>query len=132
MTCTWQRRILSPEYRVKGMTLFATAPFEASVATNARTGIHDQNRLSWFYAFGDDVWTEYRLPNTIPGLIDLEVILTKAAFLAGIRKLQQRPPFIEREDLQRTTKSFPRAILSGHRRSLPRAVARERSHLLQR
>ncbi|RUU10082.1 hypothetical protein EOD08_33960, partial [Mesorhizobium sp. M6A.T.Ca.TU.002.02.2.1] len=47
------------------------------------TGIFDQNKLAYYQAFGDDVWTEYRPPNIIPGLIDLEVILTKASFLAG-------------------------------------------------
>ncbi|TIM51240.1 MAG: hypothetical protein E5Y69_06665 [Mesorhizobium sp.] len=47
------------------------------------TGIFDQNKLAYYQAFGDDVWTEYRPPNILPGLIDVEIMLTKLASLAG-------------------------------------------------
>ncbi|RWP72381.1 hypothetical protein [Mesorhizobium sp.] len=47
------------------------------------TGIFDQNKLAYYQAFGDDVWTEYRLPNTIPGAMALQDLITKLASLAG-------------------------------------------------
>lgn len=45
------------------------------------TGIFDQNKQAYFQAFGDDVWTEYQLPNILPGLVSVEWMLTKLAFL---------------------------------------------------
>ncbi|MGX9145948.1 phage tail protein [Mesorhizobium sp. 128a] len=63
----------------KSFSLYATIP-EATTGY-VRTGIYDQGRQAWFYGRNDDVWTEHRLPNTIPGAMALEDILTKAAFL---------------------------------------------------
>ncbi|MBZ9673431.1 hypothetical protein [Mesorhizobium sp. ES1-3] len=45
--------------------------------------IYDLFRFSIFNGFGDDHWTEYRLPNTIPGAVSLRWLLTKVMFLAG-------------------------------------------------
>lgn len=65
----------------KTFSLYATIP-EAD-PDKVRSGIYDQNRLAWFYGRNDDVWTEHKLPNTIPGAVDLEDIVTKIMFLAG-------------------------------------------------
>jgi hypothetical protein len=63
----------------KSFTAYATIP-EATTGF-VPSGIYDQNRQAWFYGRNDDVWTEHKLPNTIPGAMTLEAILTKAASL---------------------------------------------------
>ncbi|TPL40704.1 phage tail protein [Mesorhizobium sp. B2-4-6] len=62
----------------KSFSLFATLPESAD---RVMSGIFDQNRQAWFYGCNDDVWTEHRLPNTIPGSMALSAIITKAAKL---------------------------------------------------
>ncbi|RWP84899.1 MAG: hypothetical protein EOR12_27090 [Mesorhizobium sp.] len=47
------------------------------------TGIFDQNKQVYFQAIADDHWTEYQLPNTIPGLVPLSSLITKAMSLVG-------------------------------------------------
>jgi hypothetical protein len=70
-----QRR-LSPQHRAKSFSLYATIP--ESDSGFVPSGIYDQNRQAWFYGRNDDVWTEHKLPNTIPGAMALEDIITKA------------------------------------------------------
>ncbi|MER8615959.1 phage tail protein [Mesorhizobium sp. M1409] len=45
------------------------------------TGIFDQNKSSYFEAFGDDHWVEHRLPSITPGAMALQDIITKAVSL---------------------------------------------------
>jgi hypothetical protein len=47
------------------------------------TGIFDQNRLVWYESIYDDHWVEHALPNQLPGLIDLEDIVTDTMALSG-------------------------------------------------
>lgn len=60
----------------KSTTLFASVPFDSEVGNNAWTGIFDQSRLAYFYAFGDEIWTEYEIPGAVPGQITLESHIT--------------------------------------------------------
>ncbi|OWK20080.1 hypothetical protein AJ88_33110 [Mesorhizobium amorphae CCBAU 01583] len=43
---------------------------------DARRGLYDQARLSYFMAAGDTIWTKYTLPGTQPGEITLESHIT--------------------------------------------------------
>jgi hypothetical protein len=63
----------------KTFSLYATIP--ESDSFRVPSGIYDQNRQAWFYGRNDDVWTEHKLPNTIPGAMALEDIITKAMSL---------------------------------------------------
>ncbi|MER9639417.1 phage tail protein [Mesorhizobium sp. M0239] len=45
---------------------------DAQTGEEARWGLYDQARLSYFMASGDTVWTKYTLPGTQPGEITLE------------------------------------------------------------
>jgi hypothetical protein len=45
--------------------------------------IFDQTRNVYYAFYGDDHWTQYALPNAIPGSISLQNLITKTMFLAG-------------------------------------------------
>lgn len=45
--------------------------------------IFDQTRSVYYAFYGDDHWTQYALPNAIPGSISLQNLITKTMFLAG-------------------------------------------------
>ncbi|RUM97920.1 hypothetical protein EET67_09910 [Pseudaminobacter arsenicus] len=46
-------------------------------------GFFDQSRFSHIHGFGDTKWTVYALPNTIPGAISLQSMLTDIMSLGG-------------------------------------------------
>lgn len=50
---------------------------------SASYAIYDQSRTSIFNGFGDDHWTDYKLPSTIPGQVSVRWMITKIASLAG-------------------------------------------------
>lgn len=70
------REIYLLDIAAKSTTLFASVPFDAEVGNNGWTGIYDQSRLAYYYAFGDDHWTEYEIPGAVPGQITLESHIT--------------------------------------------------------
>lgn len=45
--------------------------------------IFDQTRGVYYAFYGDTEWTQYALPNAIPGSISLQNLITKTMFLAG-------------------------------------------------
>ncbi|MFB9979454.1 hypothetical protein ACFFNA_07360 [Mesorhizobium kowhaii] len=45
--------------------------------------IADQAKALWMSALGEYVWTVHRQPNTLPGSITLQTMVTKVMFLAG-------------------------------------------------
>lgn len=47
------------------------------------TGIFEHSTLTYYLAVGDDIWTAYKLPNSSPGLVDLDDIITDVMSLAG-------------------------------------------------
>lgn len=49
---------------------------QAETGNDARNGLYDQARLSYFAAYGDTVWTKYTLPGTTPGQISLQRHIT--------------------------------------------------------
>jgi hypothetical protein len=54
-----------------------------SVANNWTGVIFDQNKLAYYSYYGDSWWTEYRLPNIAPRLLDLDDVVTDVMYLAG-------------------------------------------------
>ncbi|TIX28932.1 phage tail protein [Mesorhizobium sp.] len=54
-----------------------------------RTGIFDQASLSFYFAVGDDVWTEYKIPGALPGQITLESHITDILTFLGPYTIDQ-------------------------------------------
>ncbi|ESX86997.1 hypothetical protein X755_29530 [Mesorhizobium sp. LNJC405B00] len=49
---------------------------QAETGNDARNGLYDQARLSYFAAYGETVWKKYTLPGTTPGQISLQRHIT--------------------------------------------------------
>lgn len=49
---------------------------QAETGNDARNGLYDQARSSYFAAYGNTVWTKYTLPGTQPGQISLDSHIT--------------------------------------------------------
>ncbi|AMX93610.1 MULTISPECIES: phage tail protein [Mesorhizobium] len=54
-----------------------------------RTGIFDQSSLAFYFSIGDDVWTEYKIPGTLPGQITLESHITDLLTYLGPYTIDQ-------------------------------------------
>ncbi|RWK33785.1 hypothetical protein [Mesorhizobium sp.] len=66
----------------KSVSTFASG-LTAEDATRMSYVIVDQTKASYITAIGEYAWTVHRQPNTLPGALPLETIVTKAMFLAG-------------------------------------------------
>jgi hypothetical protein len=60
-----------------------TVRLYASLSTEPWAAIFDQNQWLYIVGTGNDVWIVYYLPNQIPGLVDLDEIVTDSMSLAG-------------------------------------------------